>query len=117
MLDTKKSPPPIVSVDHLKIELLRKLEAIEGVIAKPSSVAGGTALFFRGREFGHFHHDRELDLRLTKKVIQAMALKHPEGSVHHPSRSVSSPWIEVRYEDAAGVQQAVELVCVAIKQL
>jgi len=104
-------------MDHLKVELLRQLEAIEGVMAKPSSVAGGTALFFCGKEFGHFHHDRELDLRLTKKVIQAMALKHPEGSVHHPSRSASSPWMEVRYDDAAGVQRAVALVRAAMEQL
>ena len=101
----------------LKETLLRKLEDIEGVTVQPSPVAGGTALFFRGKDFAHFHHDTELDLRLTKKVIQAMGLKHPEGSIHHASRSASSPWIEIRYSDIAGVQRAVELIRVAIQKI
>jgi len=53
----------------LKETLLRKLDDVEGVTVQPSPVAGGTALFFRGKDFAHFHHDTELDLRLTKKVI------------------------------------------------
>ncbi len=100
-----------------KEKLLRALDDIEGVTAEPSPVAGGTALFFRGKEFAHFHHDEELDLRLTKKVIQAMGLKHPDGSVHHASRSPSSPWIEIRFADAAGVQKAVGLIRLAVQQM
>jgi len=46
-----------------------------------------------------------------------MGLKHPEGSIHHASRSASSPRIEIPYEDVAGGQTAVELIRVAIKQI
>lgn len=101
----------------LKDTLLRELEAVDGVTARPSPVAGGTALFFGGKEFAHFHHDNELDLRLTKKLIQALGLSHPAGSVHHPARSASSPWIEVRFDDLAGVRRAVELVRAAVASL
>jgi len=104
-------------VQSLKDTLLRELSKIEGVTAQASSVSGGTALFYRGKEFAHFHHENEVDLRLTKKVIQAMGLTHPQGSVHHPTRGTGSPWIEVRYQDNAGVKSLLELVRIAVKQL
>jgi hypothetical protein len=43
-----------------------RIEPIEGFEALPSKVAGGTALFYKGKEFAHFHHDEEIDLRLTR---------------------------------------------------
>jgi len=100
-----------------KQELLKSLATVDGLTAEPSPVSGGTALFYRGREFAHFHNDNELDLRLTKKVIQALGLSHPTNSVQHPSRSPSSPWIEVRFKTAGEVARTVELVKLAIAQL
>lgn len=101
----------------LKQQLLVALAEIDGLTAEPSPVSGGTALFYRSREFAHFHNDNELDLRLTKKVIQAEGLAHPSGSIHHPSRSSSSPWIEVRFKTASEVARTAELVKLAIRQL
>lgn len=100
-----------------KQQLLQLLASVEGVTVEPSPVAGGTALFFRGKEFAHFHHDNELDLRLTKKVILSLGLSHPVGSVHHPVRAVGSPWIEVRFNSEREVQRAAELVELAVAQL
>jgi hypothetical protein len=101
----------------MKQHLLELLASVEGVTAQSSPVAGGTALFYRGKEFAHFHNDYELDLRLTKKVISSLGLAHPEGSVHHPTRSASSPWIEVRFRSRGEVLRAVELVKLAVAQL
>jgi hypothetical protein len=101
----------------LKQQLLETLATIDGLTADPSPVSGGTALSYRGREFAHFHNDNELDLRLTKKVIQAQGLVHPPGSIHHPSRSPSSPWIEVRFTTASEVTRTAQLVKLAIAQL
>lgn len=106
-----------VSTSSLKRRLLDALRGIEGFEARPSKVAGGTALFYRGQEFAHFHHDHEIDLRLTRPVIRAMGLSHPPQSVHHPARSASSPWIELRFEDAAAVDRVAGLVKVAIERL
>jgi Family of unknown function (DUF5519) len=100
-----------------KQKLLQLLASVEGLTAEPSPVAGGTALFFRGREFAHFHNDQELDLRLTSKVIRSLGLSHPSGSVHHPTRSRSSPWIEVRFQSDSEVERAAELVKLAVAQL
>ena len=100
-----------------KQQLLELLASVEGVTAEASPVAGGTALFFRGKEFAHFHSDNELDLRLTRKVIASLGLSHPPGSVHHPTRSTSSPWIEVRFKTKSEIQRVAELVKLAAAQL
>jgi hypothetical protein len=100
-----------------KHALLAELEKIEGLSSQPSRVAGGTALFFQGKEIAHFHHDRELDLRLTRKVIKELGLVHPERSTVHPKRATSSQWIEVRYESPSDVSRVVELVRLAVAQV
>ncbi len=101
----------------LKHQLLASLASIEGFEAQPSKVAGGTALFFRGKEFAHFHNDHEIDLRLTRKVIKSLGLSHPPRSQLHPTRSVSSQWIEVRFNTEAEAHRVAELVRLAIAQL
>lgn len=101
----------------LKAQLLDELRNIEGVEARPSPVAGGTALFYRGKEFAHFHNDNELDLRLTKSVIQAEGLSHPPGSIHHPTRSSASPWIEVRFTTPRQIAHVARLVKLAVAKL
>lgn len=99
-----------------KQHLLALLGAVEGIEARPSKVAGGTALFHRDKEFAHFHNDHEIDLRLTRQVIRSLGLTHPPRSSVHPTRSASSPWIEIRFETAAEAERIVELVRIAIAQ-
>ena len=101
----------------LKTQLLDELSCIEGVEDKPSPVAGGTALFYFGKEFAHFHNDNELDLRLTKSVIQAQGLTHPSHSIHHPTRSPTSPWIEVRFSAPKDIAHVAGLVRLAVAKL
>jgi len=64
-----------------KTQLLEELRSIEGLEERASPVSGAAALFYHGREFAHFHNANELDLRLTKTVIQSMGLIHPPNSV------------------------------------
>lgn len=101
----------------LKHELLALLASVEGFAALPSKVAGGTALFFKGKEFAHFHHANEIDLRLTKTVIKQLGLVHPTRSPFHPTRSPSSQWIEVRFYSSEEVQHVATLVKRAIAAL
>ena len=77
-----------------------------------ASVLTSPFQFYPGKEFARFHHDNELDLRLTKTVIQTEGLTHASGFNDHPTRSLSSPWIEVRFttpEDIAHVATLVKL--------
>lgn len=101
----------------LKQRLLDRLAGIEGLTAEPSPVAGGTALVHRGREIAHFHHDHELDLRLTRALIAASGLSHPRDSVVHPKRAASSHWIELRLQDADDVERVAGWVEQAIGAL
>jgi hypothetical protein len=101
----------------LKIQLLQLLEPIEGLTAEPSKVAGGIALFYRGKEFAHFHHDNEIDLRLTRKLIKALGLSHPPRSEHHPTRAASSQWIELRFHTEDEVRHVAALVKQGTTQL
>ena len=104
-------------MESLKRTLLARLSSIDGLEARPSVVAGGTALFHRGKELAHFHHDHEIDLRLTRKVIRALGLSQPADSRLHSTRSASSHWIEVRFSTPTEVERVVELVRLALAQL
>ena len=104
-------------MDQLKQALLLELRKLDGVQDRPSPVSGGTALFYFDREFAHFHDGNELDLRLTKKKIQLLGLSHPSDSIHHPTRSPSSPWIEVRFTTPRHIAHVVRLVELAVAKL
>jgi len=104
-------------MEQMKSKLLAELHKIQGVEDRPSPVAGGSSLFYLGKEFAHFHNAAELDLRLTKTAIRELGLEHPPGSVHHPSRSPNSAWIEVRFSTADDVKRVVQLVRLAVTKL
>jgi len=104
-------------MENLKTRLVAELRKIEGVRDEPAPVSGGSALFYRGKPFGHFHNDNELDLRLTKKNIKALGLSHPQGSIHHPDRTANSAWIEVRYNTPADIEKVCRLVRLAVAEL
>ena len=98
----------------LKTALIRQLEQIPGIEGRPSRVAGGASLFFRGKEIAHFHNDHEIDVRLTRRIIRAEGLKHPGNSDFHAGRSASSEWFECRFHSASQVDEVVRLFKLAI---
>jgi hypothetical protein len=103
-------------VAKLKAQLVKKLERISKLEDRPSKVAGGSAIFYRDKEIAHFHHDNEIDIRLTKKVIRAEGLTHPSNSKIHHHRGPSSEWIEIRFTTAKHVDEVVRLFKLALKQ-
>ena len=96
-------------MSKLKNKLVKLLEKIEGLESRPSKVAGGTALFLNNKEIAHFHHDNELDFRLTKKLIKSEGLIHPNDSKFH-KRGPSSEWIELRFFSNEDVDRIVGLI-------
>ena len=78
---------------------------------------GFSSLFYRGKDFAHFHNDNELDLRLTKAVIRREGLTHPDKSIRHPKRSRTSNWIELRFHSEADLDPIVRLIGLAIQDL
>lgn len=98
----------------LRERLVKTLKAIPGVELRDAPVAGGMALFHRGKAFGHFHSDDEIDLRLGRQLIEAEGLLPLPDSTRHPKRSAGSPWIELRIADADDVAQVARLVALAV---
>lgn len=100
----------------LRSELIKKLEKIPGLEDRPSKVAGGSAIFYNGKEIAHFHDDNEIDVRLTKKVIRREGLNHPSDSTIHKHRSPNSEWIEIRFRKSGDVEEVVRLFKMALEQ-
>lgn len=101
---------------NLRKQLVEKLEAFEGLVDRPSTVAGGSAIFYHGREIAHFHNDNEIDVRLTKKIIKREGLSHPTDSEVHHHRSANSQWIELRFSRAEHLDEVVRLFKLALEQ-
>ncbi len=99
---------------NLKDKLIKKLEKIKDLELRPSKVAGGFAFFLNNKEIAHFHHDNEIDCRLTKKLIKAEELIHPADSKFH-KRGASSEWIELRFFSDEEVDRIVKLIKQLIK--
>jgi hypothetical protein len=68
----------------------------------PGREDGFSSLCYGGEAFAHFHNDNELDIRLTRSIIDRKGLAHPRNSVAHPNRTNKSHWIELRRGHAAG---------------
>lgn len=103
---------------ELREQLIKRLEQL-GVEHRPlpGRDDGFASLYYGGKDFAHFHNDRELDIRLTKAVIQREGLAHPKDSTVHPNRSRSSHWIEVRFTSRQDLERVARLVQLAIDQL
>ena len=101
-------------MDDLKQTLLDAIATIDHLEIRPSVVAGGIELAYRGKSIGHFHSDHELDLRLSKMVIQMLGLQHSPQSLFHPKRSINSPWIEIRFFHQDDIERVVSLIKMAI---
>jgi hypothetical protein len=102
----------------LREQLIKRLEGL-GVEHRPlpGRDDGFASLCYAGKTFAHFHNDREVDIRLTKAVIEREGLTHPKGSTVHPNRSKNSPWIEVRFTTSQDLERVAHLVQLAIDQL
>ena len=103
-------------MSRLRKQLVKKLAAIPSLEDRPSKVSGGSAIFYKNREIAHFHHDHEIDVRLTRKVIRQMKLEHPENSKLHRGRAKTSDWIELRFYKSSEVDKIVDLFKLTMEQ-
>ena len=73
---------------------LRKLPDVEVDLWKDSDLL---CVFYRGREFAHFHDHEEIDIRLSQQFIKKEGLTPLENSPYHPNRSQKSRWMQMRF--------------------
>ena len=108
-------------MEELRNELILKILSLPGIEERPSRLSSAktpksAAYFFKGREVAHFHHNHEIDLRLTRKLIRREGLQHPADSKIHQHRGSSSDWLEIRFQSRADVEEAVRLLRLALTQ-
>ena len=103
----------------LKTELSEKIKALEGVSQAVFDGKNGefVSFLYKNKEFAHFHGDKIIDLRLTKKVIASEGLQHPQESTNHPTRSPKSPWIELEFTNKKQMQAVFAYVKLALEQI
>jgi hypothetical protein len=97
-------------------QLVEKLEKTNEIEHRPSKVAGGSAIFFKGKEVAHFHSNNEIDIRLTKSIIKTEGLEHPADSKFHTGRKPGSQWIELSFRTTSQVDEIIRLFKLALKQ-
>ena len=102
----------------LRDELVQRLAPL-GVEHRPMPGRddGFASLFYRDRPFAHFHNDNELDIHLTREIIQREGLTHPVDSTVHPGRSSRSLWIEFRFATRRQLDRIVEVIKLLIQHL
>ena len=83
----------------------------------PGRDDGFASLCYGGKPFAHFHNDNELDIRLTRAIIERERLQHPPASAVHPNRTRKSSWIEFRFTKLADLDRLTDLVKLAINQI
>lgn len=103
----------------LRKALTKQLLSITGVTEKiwPDRGDGFSSLIYKNKDFAHFHNDNEIDLRLTKTVRRQERTLNPVNSTYHPKRSANSPWVELRFNSTAELNEVVRLVKLAIEKI
>lgn len=103
---------------NLKNQLVKKIESnIDEIKVQKDEGSSLLCVFFKGKEFAHFHKDNELDVRLTRSVIKQEGLAHPSNSKQHPNRSPNSQWIELPFKSEADFKEVVRLIQLGVDQL
>ena len=95
-------------------EIEHRLLGLPGVVRGPSRYGHSSAFRAGGREIAHFHGDRRLDVRLTRRRIAEMKAEGPLD-VRVLTRGPSAEWVEVRVSESADIALAVNLVEEALR--
>lgn len=100
--------------DRLRRRLEQQLEALRALEGRRSRWSAVWSYHLAGREILHFHTDRELDLRLTRRVIRAEGERlasDPRVEIGPRERD----WVSVRFETASDLPFVLELVRLAVR--
>lgn len=94
----------------LRDELEQALLHLPDIEIRPFKSSDLICLFYKGKEFAHFHGRHVLDLRLTPAIIRQEGLPRVLAETDHPDRSANSRWIEVAFQSKEDVANVVHLV-------
>ena len=106
-------------MNSLRNQLSKKILNLPNTEKKVFNGKNGELISFlyKNKEFAHFHNNNVIDIRLTKRIIQQEDLKHPSKSENHPKRSLSSPWIELQFNNKKEIALVFSYIQLAIEQI
>ena len=99
---------------QLEKELL-KIDDVEIRLYKKDSKL--LCVYYKGKEFAHFHDDNELDIRLTHKIIKDYSLVHPTRSKSHPNRSKKTKTMLLPFKDSKQLSELIHIVKLVVQEL
>lgn len=67
-------------------------------------------IFYKDKDFAHFHGQTILDIRLTPKIIKEEGLSRAISAQIHPKRSANSRWIGIPVESETDQALAMALI-------
>ena len=102
---------------ELRQDLERRLQDLPDLRIGPWKDTDLICVFFKGRDFAHFHGSDVLDVRLSPKMIREEQLPPSVSARFHPDRSPNSRWICVEFKSKADVLRLVHLVRRACTEL
>lgn len=73
-------------------------------------------VYFKGKEFAHFHDAQEIDIRLSQKFARKHQLGSPIISKKHPNRSKNSRWRVMQFTSQEEAEQLFALICTLIEE-
>jgi hypothetical protein len=91
---------------------LRAMPEIKVELWKDSDLM---CVFYRDKEFAHFHDHEEIDIRLSQRFIKKEALSPLKDSKYHLKRSKKSRWMQFRFTTKKEVEELLSLVSRLIK--
>ena len=97
-------------MDNLRETLEHKLSLLDDVTVGLWKDSDLMCVFYRGKDFGHFHDHEIIDIRLSQNFIKKEGLKPLEGSKYHASRAKKSRWMLMRFKTKEDVASLVSLM-------
>ncbi|MEM7539034.1 MAG: luciferase family protein [Chloroflexota bacterium] len=96
-----------MDIRKIFINHLNALDDVEVGLWKDTELL---CVFYRGKEFAHFHDNEEIDIRLSQKFIKQEELVPLENSPYHPKRSKKSRWMQFRFDTEQDMLALVGLI-------
>lgn len=101
-------------MSKLRIELESRLRQIEHVDIRPYKETDLICVYYKEKEFAHFHDHEEIDIRMLPKFVRAQKLGPPFQSDHHPNRSKNSRWRSFQFKTKQDVDHLVDMISALI---
>ncbi len=97
----------------LRDELVKRLETLPEITVALWKDTELLCVFHNGKDIAHFQNDREIDIRLTPRIIKQRGLTPPKETTSHLDRSKNSRWLVQSFAHEEELDDIVALLQIA----